>query len=516
MISEKLKPYPEIVEAFYRQDVVHALCQPWGLRQRLLEGLQRLHQDGNRIPVPPAVLPPDDKNEMADFLDHKEISLGGYGSFIKTFRYADAFVDIDGLLPTQQDYFGSCLIKVKQSNLDGCSFNLGHRDIVNLFVRGAGTLPTSDYRVFFVHSFEIANQHIWSVQLRAVRLYFHEKSFVAFCEAVDALAEAYTDALKSLESIWGAERFPFAYRDAVTVFVGHIPVWVWRALLDFAEGHDAETGDSEWHIFDAPRGGLKVYTRSSNKLLNRGYHALITASEPANSARLNDRIRLYWRPPNLGYDKLSERDYWPCEFAFVWLRDKLIPHVLHEIWRKERGVRWMRRRRECDETAPEFRAWQLQNQIVDPRSPLHSATYAVQDMAGLWYAVSELQRRYTTLKADQPISGEVISGIYEMLVFLASRAEMSYWGYVSSKLNIHGGSKPEILSEILKKGESIRFKDDVGWMVDEAMRVAMEIIDHGSVELTSEEVAACLKHLRPVIQVCEQSDFINCHLLPSE
>ena len=80
------------------------------------------HQDGGGIPVPSAaVLPTDDEKEMADFLNNKEIYLGGYEPLSRTFRYTDAFVHLESFLPTQRDYFGSCLIRVKQSNLDGCS-----------------------------------------------------------------------------------------------------------------------------------------------------------------------------------------------------------------------------------------------------------------------------------------------------------------------------------------------------------------------------------------------------------
>jgi hypothetical protein len=86
-ISQELKRYPEIVEAFYRQDVVEALCQPWGLRQRLLEELHKLHTTDKAMPVPPIAIPADDTRDIKEFLKSKDISLHEYGSLFKHFHY---------------------------------------------------------------------------------------------------------------------------------------------------------------------------------------------------------------------------------------------------------------------------------------------------------------------------------------------------------------------------------------------------------------------------------------------
>jgi hypothetical protein len=149
-ISEELKLFPEIVEAFFRQDVVEALCQPWGLRRRLLEELSKLQQTDTEVPVPSTAVPPRDREQMRDFLENKEISSWGYKALSRRFKYADAYIYLESFLPTSSDYFGSCLINIKQRNLEGCSFTVGHNEIVNRFIRGATSPVKSRYRRFFL------------------------------------------------------------------------------------------------------------------------------------------------------------------------------------------------------------------------------------------------------------------------------------------------------------------------------------------------------------------------------
>jgi hypothetical protein len=346
------------------------------------------------------------------------------------------------------------------------------------------------------------------VQLPAVRLYLYDQFLTALCEALDALAGAYTGALKDLEESWGAQQFPFSFRSTVVVELGHVPVWLWRAVLAFAERHDAEAGSSEWHIFDAPSGSLKVYTASQHGLLDRGYHAFITADYIANSVPPTEWTRLYWQPPYQGMGMaMGERHYWPCEFTFRWLRDKLIPMVLHEVWLGGRRVTWpwKRRRDEAD-----FNQWSRYNQIADARLPTLSSTGPSQGVNGLWQVVSELQK-YSGAMQDEPVSGEMMADVYKCLVFLAKRASMHYWGYVTSTLGLGGHTQAEIVAEIEHEVGAIGSREDAGSMLDYAMRVAMELVNHGSVQLTSDEVAICLKHLGPVIHIYDASRFLDRH-----
>jgi hypothetical protein len=512
-ISEELKPYPEIVEAFYRQDVVQALCQPWGIRQRLLGILQKYEQDHGSLPADSGLLPEDEKEDLQHFLQNREVAFYNHGSLSKRMRIDDPFVSIDAFLPTSQEYPGSCLINIKQSSLKGCSIDLGHLEIINLFVQGANTAPLSGFRTFFVHSFESNGQKIFAVQMQGARLYLHEKSFLALCSAADTLAEAYSEALNEIERGWRAERFQVVRRDTVLVTLGHVPGWVWQKLLEYAAIHVSGSGDSEWHMFDAPSGWLKIYTRSKENVLNEGYHAFVSAPDFNGAQSPDGRVRLFWRPPSMNFEKLGERDYWPCDFTFDWLRNRLIPAVLKEIWQQKHPVSWRKTRQQQD--AAEFEAWLEHNQIVDARLPNLSAIREQEGIPGLWYVASELQRRSTTIKLDRAIPGSVLYKLYGILRVLVSHANLTHWGYVASKLGIKGEDKSTIVSEIAEQAAKICAKDDAAWAVDGAMRAALEIISNGDVHLTGEEIRIFLECLAPIVEIYERVDFLNRHrLLP--
>jgi hypothetical protein len=509
-IAEALKDYPEIVEAFYRQEVVEALCRPWGLRQRVLQIMLTSYQDRGGIPLPAGIVPSEEQEEMERILAKKTVSLGGHDLLFKHFSYTDAFIRIEGLLPTQWDCAGSCLITIKQSNLYGGFFSLGHANIRRLFVRGTGT-SIRKYRPFYLHEFTSRDQHLIAVQLGG-GAYLHDFSFKALCEGSDALADAYIDALKQLEAVWGARRFPFNQTESVVVSLGHIPAWLWNAILRFAKRHDVAAGASDWHMFDAPSGRLKVHTGAQSASLNRGYHAQISAVSDAISP--GHSVRLFWHPPSMPQEAIGERDFWTCEFTFNWLRDKLIPKVLQEVWSAERRKPWMSRGRQRYEA--EFRTWVQDNQIVDPRSPNLASYNAAHGMPGLWNVLSELQKKYSIPRWDFPVSGEIMAGVCKMLSFLALRAEMDYWGYVSSNLQLTATNKQAIISEIESKGKLIASEEDATWMVDVAMRAAMEMVGNGDIQLAADEVSSCLGLLRPIIEIYELSDLIDRHTPQSE
>jgi hypothetical protein len=508
-ISEELKPFPEIVEAFYRQDVVQAHCQPWGLRQRLLELLLKSYQNQGGIPLSDKIVPKEEQQDIAQILAEKTVLLRGDGLHFNNFSYDDHFIRIDSFLPSQMYYAGSCLITIKQEDLSGGFFSLGHANIMRLFVRGTHT-TIRKYRPFFLH--ELSDQQRVAVQLGAGGAYVHDLSFNALCEGSDALADAYIDALKKFEARWGARRFPFIHKDSLVVSLGHMYTWLWNAVLRFAEQHEVKAGTSDWHIFDAPSGQLKVYTESQSKSLNRGYHARISATRVSDSA---DRVRVFWHPPFSGYEEtIGERDFWTCEFTLNWLRDKLLPTVLQEIWCAERRRPWMSSGRQRYEA--EFRTWVQDCRIVDPRSPNLASYTAAHGMQGLWSVISELQKNYSTYRYEFPISGQIMAGVYNMLSFLAVRADMDYWGYVSSKLQLKATNKQEIIAEIKNKGKLIASEEDATSMVDVAMRAAMEMLPNGDNQLTSDEVGSCLDLLRPIIDIYELSDLINRHTPRSE
>jgi hypothetical protein len=105
------------VEAFYRQDVVQALCQPWGLRLRLLALLQKSLQARGAVPLLDNIIPNEEQRDIESFLTEKTISARD-----NFFSYTDGFIRIDSFVPTQTDYFGNCMITIKQPDCGGCGF----------------------------------------------------------------------------------------------------------------------------------------------------------------------------------------------------------------------------------------------------------------------------------------------------------------------------------------------------------------------------------------------------------
>ena len=110
-----------------------------------------------------------------------------------------------------------------------------------------------------------------------------------------------------------------------------------------------------------------------------------------------------------------------------------------------------------------------------------------------------------------PFQGIMMSDVYGMLYLLAGHAKMGYWGYVSSKLDLDASDKSSAVAQIEEKRKAVRSESDAGWMIDGAMRAAMEMVRNGGVQLTFEEIAASLNCLGPISQIHDNACLIERH-----
>lgn len=106
---------------------------------------------------------------------------------------------------------------------------------------------------------------------------------------------------------------------------------LWRAMLDFAEAHDTDSGAGDWHIFDAAPGCLKVYTSRTTRTLDRGYHAILFAYNTDGTWLPWERsVVIGWEPPAAqeGEGPISSRGWWDAQFTHDWLMQELLPQVV--------------------------------------------------------------------------------------------------------------------------------------------------------------------------------------------
>jgi hypothetical protein len=239
------------------------------------------------------------------------------------------WVHIDALLPHERRFSGSAAVVVKKPSTSGFSVALSQEWLLKNLLAHVGAPAEHSYRPFISGPVSLQPDADITIDLNSARLQVPPDGLDAMCNALDRLAPVYTKALRDLELHWDAEGFPFVGRDDNTVVaMCSIPAWVWEQVLAFALAHDADAGDSEWHIFDRNPNYLKVFTRKPHADFDPGYHAFIHGRDDIDGLSYGNDVVLTWDPPaSFGYSQLAARHWMPCTDALCWLRDKLLPAV---------------------------------------------------------------------------------------------------------------------------------------------------------------------------------------------
>lgn len=90
------------------------------------------------------------------------------------------------------------------------------------------------------------------------------------CEVIDRLAECYLRVAEDLERyVLRSIRFPYAQRGYQLY---RTPPWLWSAVLAFAEAHETEKGDSEWHVFSTNGKGFAIFPLDGGRPVAPQYH----------------------------------------------------------------------------------------------------------------------------------------------------------------------------------------------------------------------------------------------------
>lgn len=264
--------------------------------------------------------------------DVREFVRSGY-----SWSYKGPWFSINALLPGPQFSNPSAAIQFNIENLTGLTLALSGRWLHDNMLFATGAPVTHEHRGFIVGpALHLQGQVI---DLSSARLWLPDEVVEELASVADAFTADVHAAYLALELKWGATGFPFVPWAGDRVAIGAINRRAWREIMAFARAHDVNAGDGPWNLFDAAPNVLKPYVVQPERhggRFDRGYHGIFHASEDVDVTLFDEQLAILWQPPDSYSDEeLSERTWWPCEFAQRWLVNELLPEVRRWVLRRE-------------------------------------------------------------------------------------------------------------------------------------------------------------------------------------
>ncbi|WP_338844537.1 restriction endonuclease [Massilia sp. W12] len=498
-LTEAVQPFPDIVSKFFTGEAVSAFANEWMQKVGFIERLHKALID-ERVEVRALAeryLDNTDARGKIETIHHVD----------DNWRIALPWVHMLALLPGKRFYPGSASIEIQKADTSGLAVVLSQSWLMENFIGMEGFPNVPAYRPFLLgESRHNPAGESYMVNLENCRLRLPIAGVKELLYAADKLSGVFIDALHQKELEWGAQDFPFIGQ-GVNQYVAlcAIPKQVWPMLLEFAWEHDAEAGESAWHIFDQNRFYLKLYTVREHANFDRAYHGFFYARENLDGLSFNDDVVILWHPP---FDDAgcSSRGWLSCAEALRWLSSELLPAV--GAWVAANALkrkRWFSKARAQAEIAAE---WAEYARIRDVRIQplLREQRYR---KLGLLATIEILQSEVGVLRRELYLSTQAIKRLYRAMLPIL-QGERGYSGYISNKLSLKANSHQEIIAAL-----HLRLQQETlslsNFSLDCTLRACLEALKDADDWLAMNVKEEMFAALTPIMQFVDTQNLFKRH-----
>lgn len=244
---------------------------------------------------------------------------------------------LDLILPGNSQSNLSAQLSFARSDLNGASLGLDAEELV-YWLQWRIHAENDEDRPYAT---KLPEGGQWVFASKSVRLILNDQDLADLDWVLKKAWEHFKEAITLQEAKWRTLRFAKleSPREGNAYAIVAIDRDLWRMMIEFARHHDCAEGDTEWHIFDAAPGVLKVYVHQSTARLDSGYHLILYAYNEEGIALPWERdLILGWTPlTSVGgtEESFSPRKAWDAEFTHDWLMNAFIPEVLR--WTKQKN-----------------------------------------------------------------------------------------------------------------------------------------------------------------------------------
>jgi hypothetical protein len=248
-------------------------------------------------------------------------------------------VSFTSILPTGQEE-GYCHIKFSTPLRRDLTIRLSFKDFRALFMRNTRTLPQWETRPFLNR----LGDNAFDANLGSVTTTLSLEEAQDLCACIDEIADRYKESVIAEEKLLGTWDFePGRVYGERAFRILLVSRELWDLMKRFANEFDYYKGDTEWHIFDPHRVGIRIGRGTSR-------HVMLYAIADEDAAHLpNGLVHILYYIPGWLFKRFERSDatwkgsvglhgIWKADYTKQWLREKFIPKVL-DYYRRERMVK---------------------------------------------------------------------------------------------------------------------------------------------------------------------------------
>jgi len=322
---------------------------------------------------------------------------------------------------------------------------------------------------------------------------------------------AYKKAATEIEIKWRFLRFdPIEGTQKKTFALAGVSRQLWEMMLAFAREHDCNKGKSEWYIFDAAPGALKVYVEHGTERFERGYHLIMYGyQEGGRILPHEDTIMLGWTPLTSISDEPVEmhpRLAWDAEYTHDWIFRELVPAV----------KKWIEGRQEEESSSFGIFARFIPRRRVDvdlsshiyslEKMPVRFMSSGTVTLATLVEYAEVLQSFFHVYRRTAQISGEAVLTILRLLMRLVLLIQMPDEHYIRGNLQLGDGALSAELSKLIQRSPDAL--SNPVWL-DMSLRSLIALLRDAQ-ELPHSELVLIVEALAPLWTRMAEDRFCDC------
>lgn len=433
-LTLKVQDYPDILSKFFSWPGVEHFANLWMQRVGFYELASRAIFDPRPAVAQRALelVGPSDDERAKGPSSLRDTPSRQFHQSANNWQFNGPWFSLSAILPDRRFTHASAAITFNRPDLQGITLTVDHGWLMKHFLFRQGAPLTSRHRGFvFSKMPHDDNRHI--VDFPNCRLCLDEKGVREIADIADLLTDAMRTALRTLDADWSAEHFPFILQASRKVALATMRADAWQEIGRFAVEHDVSRGFTPWHMFDGNPHMLKPFHETANTNFDAGYHAIIQAN-PVEGLSGRNELVLSWQPDGLSPTRpFSPRGWWPCDYAFQWLNDSLIPEVKRHVLERDFGrTRKLSFRSRANDAAVAWVDELFAVRDLRQRPLIRNGTLSA-DVPG---SVQALQQFFENAETPEPyIRQRDMENLYRACAFLA-RHRRGHARYIGSKLNL--------------------------------------------------------------------------------
>ena len=403
-------------------------------------------------------------------------------------------IGLEAIMPKYNNPETRCIFYFRTLKVRDCMLLLDNKTILTELFCGLHTNPKHGARSFIV--FEKSSEEIDNtgdienafIYLGNNKLKLSSDDINKFCQVIDAYADKYIEYISNIENRLKTHKYQLSKRkNNYKLLV--VTNEQWEQLIDFANEHDVDKGNSKWHIFDRNRCFIKVYTNKQHSRYNIGYHAFFNSEMDENivlyPALASKNICITWGLVEDIYNKNTERinesESWDADIAYRWLVNELLPKVFGK------KSSFIKKASEIDEY--------LRNINIEYTCYLkYKQVHTIEDIREV---VAQLQNFYSCHPHNKYRINKInFDGIYNSILLCLNKSEKVDLHYICEKLRL---CRCNTIMELIKVIEAVIIKVNektaIGSDIDNLFRALIVALEGKKINLATDEIRIIIKNI---------------------